>query len=449
LSGELRHGPSRLTRLGAAALSLVAFAVFAATAQATPIKHVVVIYQENHSFDNVLGRLCPRLRCDGATTGLLPDGSRIPLQKAADIVPNVPHESRAQRTAIDGGRMDGFAKLAGCGAATHYQCMTQFMPSQIPNLASLATHFGVSDRTFELSAIPSWGAHLELVAAKLDGFTGDNPSGGSGPGWGCDSKKDADWRATPSSPIQREPSCIPDYNLDSTLFPFGGTYRSTPVKPIATIMDELDNAGLSWRFYSSANSSDGGYSWATCPTFAECLYTHQRTNMVARSNVLADAQAGDLPALSLVLPNGSLSQHNSNSMAQGDNWIGQVVSSIEQGPDWSSTAIFITYDDCGCFYDHVAPPAGLGIRVPMVIVSPYAKPAFVDSNRASFASLLAFTEHTFGLSPLGTSDANAYDYSNAFDFTQKPNPRVAMTKTTISAQEQQRLQTMPHPEDGT
>jgi hypothetical protein len=345
--------------------------------------------------------------------------------------------------------MDGFAKLAGCGAATQYQCMTQFMPSQIPNLASLATHFAVSDRTFELSAIPSWGAHLELVAAKLDGFTGDNPSGGSGPGWGCDSEKDAAWRATPSSPIQREPSCIPDYNLDSTLFPFGGAYRSTPVKPIATIMDELDNAGLPWRFYSSSNSSDGGYAWATCPTFAECLYTHQRSNLVPRSNVLADAQAGNLPALSLVLPNGSLSQHNSNSMAQGDNWIGQVVSSIENGPDWASTAVFITYDDCGCFYDHVAPPAGLGIRVPMVIVSPYARPAFVDSNRASFASLLAFTEHTFGLSPLGASDANAYDYSNAFDFTQKPNPPVAMTKTTISAQEQQRLRTMPHPEDGT
>jgi phospholipase C len=136
-------------------------------------------------------------------------------------------------------------------------------------------------------------------------------------------------------------------------------------------------------------------------------------------------------------------------MAQGDNWIGQVVSAIENGPDWGSTAIFITYDDCGCFYDHVAPPAGLGIRVPMVIASPYAKPRFVDSHKASFASLLAFTEHTFGLPSLGGKDSSAYDYSDAFNYSQTPNPPTAMTQTRLSAQERHRLRTIPHPEEGT
>jgi phospholipase C len=420
---------------------------FAAPAHGTPIQHVVVIDQENHSFDNVLGRLCPRLGCDGATTGKLPDGRTIRLGKATDIVPNVVHSTKAQATAIDGGKMDGFANVGGCGADTKYRCLTQFTPSQIPNLADLATKFAVSDRTFELNAIPSWGAHIELVAAKLDGFTGDNPTGTTSIGWGCDSNKDAPWRATPSSPIQSQPSCIPDYNLDPTAFPFGGAYRSTPVKPIPTIMDELDQAGLGWRFYSSTNP-DSGYSWATCPTFAECLYTDQHTNLVPRNDVLADAQAGSLPAFSLVLPNNTLSQHNSFSMATGDNWIGQVVSAIENGPDWGSTAIFITYDDCGCFYDHVAPPPGLGIRVPMVIVSPYAKSGFVDSNRASFASLLAFTEHTFGLPTLGGKDSTAYDYSNAFDYGQTPNGPATMTQTSISTQERQTLKTMPHPQDG-
>ena len=167
-------------RIGVVVAVVVALALGvagAARAQATPIQHVVVIYQENHSFDNVLGRLCPRLGCDGATKGRLPDGSQIPLRKATDIVPDVIHSTSAQATAIDGGRMDGFAKISGCGADTKYQCLTQFMPSQIPNLAALATQFAVSDRTFEMDAIPSWGAHLELVAAKLDGFTGDNPTG--------------------------------------------------------------------------------------------------------------------------------------------------------------------------------------------------------------------------------------------------------------------------------
>jgi hypothetical protein len=85
-----------------------------------------------------------------------------------------------------------------------------------------------------------------------------------------------------------------------------------------------------------------------------------------------------------------------------------VVQAIESGPDWSTTAIFITYDDCGCFYDHVAPPSPeLGIRVPMVVVSPFARRGFTDTNVASYASLLAFTEYVFGLQPLADADANA------------------------------------------
>jgi phospholipase C len=414
---------------------------------ATPIQHVVVIYQENHSFDNVLGRLCAHLGCDGAT-GKLPDGRRIPLAKAADFVPEVIHSTPAQETAIHGGSMDGFAKIEGCGPPK-YQCLTQFTPSQIPNLAALARHFAVSDRSFEMDAIPSWGAHLELVAAKLDGFTGYKPTGeNASAGWGCDSRKNAPWRPTPSSPIQYQPACVPDYNLDPVRFPYGGAYRSTPVKPIPTVMDELDQAGLSWRIYSTTKAGDG-YNWATCPMFAGCLYTSQHSNLVPRKRVLTDAQLAGLPAFSLVFPTNSLSQHNSFSMAQGDNWIGRVVSAIENGPDWRSTAIFITYDDCGCFYDHVAPPRGFGIRVPMVTVSPYAKPGFVDSKRASFASLLAFTEHNFGLPALGSKDATAYDYANTFDYQQAPSPRVRMITTHLSARERHRLRTMPRPRDAT
>ena len=108
-------------------------------------------------------------------------------------------------------------------------------------------------------------------------------------------------------------------------------------------------------------------------------------------------------------------------MAVGDNWIGQVVSAIQSGPDWASTAIFITYDDCGCFYDHVPPPnSEWGIRVPMVIVSPYARAGYTDSNDATYASMLAFAEGTLGLTPLNNTDATAYNYSNAFDYTQPP-----------------------------
>jgi phospholipase C len=228
-----------------------------------------------------------------------------------------------------------------------------------------------------------------------------------------------------------------------------GPYRASPVQYVPTVMDEMDAGGVTWKFYVSLSpDTSSGYNWAICPTFAECRYSSQFNNVVETTNVLADAAAGTLPNFSIVLPNGSAgktSQHNSTSMIAGDNWIGQVVQAIENGPDWSSTAIFITYDDCGCFYDHVPAPSGLGIRVPMVIVSPYAVPGGTDSNVASFPSLLAFTEHTFGLPPLSSVDANAYDYAGAFNFLQQPRRGIPMVRSTVPAWE--RRWVAAHPQD--
>jgi hypothetical protein len=107
--------------------------------------------------------------------------------------------------------------------------------------------------------------------------------------------------------------------------------------------------------------------------------------MVTAEAIIADATDGALPNFSVVTPTAANSQHNEDLMDNGDNWLGRVIAAIQDGPQWANTAVFITYDDCGCFYDHVSPPKGLGIRVPMVIVSPYAKPGFTDSNVASFS----------------------------------------------------------------
>ena len=401
----------------------------------SPIKHVVIIYQENHSFDNVFGRMCAESgKCDGATEAKLQDGSTMPLRTSPDVVPDAGHRTQAQVKAINGGRMDGFTSVGGCDEAHSYACLTQFSPSQIPNLARLANSFVLSDRTFQTFSVPSFGAHIELVSANLGGFTGDPPDRTEderrGTGWGCDSHLDAPWQASPDGEISYQPSCIPDYRLDPSRFPYGGPYRPTQVRPMPTIMDELDRAGMSWKLYTAAPGN--GYLWAICPTFAKCLYTGLRNRQVSTGQVLSDAQTGSLPNFSVVLPTVRVSQHNEGSMRAGDNWIGQVISGIEHGPDWRSTAVFITYDDCGCFYDHVAPPPGLGIRTPMVIVSPWARAGTVDSTDASLASMLAFTEHTFGLSPLNENDANAYDYANAFDFDQAPLAPVPMTRSKLS-----------------
>src|SRR5438876_863670 len=117
---------------------------------ASPIQHIVIVYQENHSFDDVLGKLCILdSRCDGATTGRLHDGTTIPLSQEPDIVPQMGHGPPAQRTAINGGTMDGWDLIEGCSQARGYTCFTQFDPSHIPNLAALARNFVISDRTFE------------------------------------------------------------------------------------------------------------------------------------------------------------------------------------------------------------------------------------------------------------------------------------------------------------
>jgi phospholipase C len=213
----------------------------------------------------------------------------------------------------------------------------------------------------------------------------------------------------------------------------------------------MDEAGLSWHIYAPGPSGAQplAYGWAICPTFAECLNGPQAQNMEEPAQVVADAQNGTLPNLSIVIPQGPDSQHNGWSMLRGDNWIGNVVNAVMQGPDWSSTAIFITYDDCGCFYDEVPPPDGLGIRVPMVIVSPYARPGYTDPTVASYASLLSFTEHVFGLQPLASSDATAYDYLGAFDFTQRPRDPVRLTHHPVPLAERLWLKAHPPEDDDT
>jgi phospholipase C len=416
--------------------------VVPSAAATTPIRHVVVIYQENHSYDNVLGRFCRQVAkriivregsdqpCDGATTGRLPDESSIPLSRAADVVPGIGHSVADQTKAIDAGAMDAFSAISGCGPP-NYKCYAQYSPSQIPNTTALASAFAVSDRTFESFTEPSWAAHMELVAATRDGFQGDNPhplpGAAGGPGWGCDSNKVAMWRPSDNASLRTVPACVPTHNHD-------GAFEGTPVKWVPTIMDRLDEAGLNWKLYTVGRGGSG-YGWAICPTFADCLYTPQHNRQVGNTSFFTEAADGALPSFSILLPDGPNSQHNGFSMAKGDDWIGRAVQAVENGPDWSSTAIFITWDDCGCFSDHVAPPPGLGIREPMIIVSPYARPGFTDSNVASFYSLLAFTEHTFGLSPLSPADADAYDYSQSFDYSQRPLPPVAMRRESISSAE--------------
>jgi phospholipase C len=437
--------PALLT-LGALACAAGIAAPAVTQAQATPIKHVVVIYLENHSFDSLLGFWCDAHpgRCpDGGMPSAvtLSDGTVVTPSADPDTVPNVEHSVAAQVAAIDGGKMDGWQNIpdGNCDAATGYQCVSGYQPARIPDITTLAQNFAISDETFSLADSPSWGGHMAMVAGSVDHFTGDNPQRAKGvtpgPGWGCDNDKVTPWIG-PRGRSRLVPSCVPDPALS---LPNGGAFEKTPVSHIPTIMDRLDNAGLSWKLYG-ANSSQNGYIWSICPTFADCLDTGQAANLVPDAQFMTDAAAGTLPSFSVVTPGGPdyvNSCHNQMSITACDNWVGTLVGAVQQSPDWTSTAVFITWDDCGCFYDQVAPPVDPdgtqeGPRVPVVIVSPYARPGYTDRTATTFAGILAYTEHTFGgLKPLGVNDAAAYDFSGAFNYAQPPLKPVRMVNRPL------------------
>jgi phospholipase C len=418
---------------------------------------VVVIYLENHSFDNLLGYWCD------ANPGRCPDGgmpSSVTLSNGAvvtpgvmpDKIPDISHTVASQLAAMNiaGGvpQMNGWQNIGKgtCNASTGYQCITGAVPSAEPNITSLAGSFAISDNFFSLADSPSWGGHLYAVAGSLDGFTGDNPHPAAGvksfPGGGCDSDKVTHW-ISPTGAQETVPSCIPDPSLPEAN---GGAFRPTSVPQIPTILDSLDNAGLPWRIYGTTQQQakqagnghlSGGYLWSICPSFAGCLYTSQKRNLVSSANFQDDALDGSLPAFTVVTPGGPAftdSCHNAFSLTACDNWLGSLVSAVEKGPDWGSTAVFITWDDFGGFYDQVPPPADLnadgqqaGPRLPLIIVSPYAKPGYTDTTATTFAGILAYTEHAFGLPALGANDAGAYDLSNAFNYSQAPLKPVRMT----------------------
>jgi phospholipase C len=390
----------------------------------SPIKHVVVIYQENHSFNDLLGKLCvqEQNRCRGATQGVVSDGTHVTLQTEGDIPPDVGHKSADQTAAINRGAMNGWDHVWNCGGNFGYRCMTQVHAGAVPTLWSLADTYAMSDMTFESASSASWGSHIQLVSGTLNGFVGDQPNH-STPGTGCDSAGEAYWSAVPGLYQKLVPSCIPNKHGK-------GPFRESPVPYVPTIMDSLDAAGLPWHIYAPGKKQSG-YGWAICPTFYECLGSTQANKVRGPSAFARDAANGKLASLSIVIPQFADSQHPGYSLMQGDNWIAHNIAAVMNGPDWDSTAIFVTYDDCGCFYDPVRPPKGQGIREPMIIVSPYARPVFVDHTLANHASLLAFTEHLFGLPPLNAEDANAYDYAGAFNFAQAPLAPIALPQHTV------------------
>ena len=260
-------------------------------------------------------------------------------------------------------------------------CGTSGTQNCLPNLDNYAEKFALSDRTFELRASPSWSGHMILGSATIQHFRGDNPikhkGDPGGPGWGCDAGRTTPWYLSGNKGATvLIPSCVPDQT--GSLGPDWASYSGIKAAYVPTIFDRMDAAGVSWKIYGGggATARVSGYSWQVCPTFWECLGSAQVSHLVSNLSFTHDASAGLLPAVSLVTPATSKSAHQPASVSAGDAWVGKLVSAVMQSPTWSSTAIFVTFDDCGCFQDHVNPLAyspDWGVRLPMVIISPYAR----------------------------------------------------------------------------
>jgi phospholipase C len=257
---------------------------------------------------------------------------------------------------------------------------------------------------------PSFPNHLYTVGAQSGGAI-NNPNKTKG-SWGCDSDDGA---------------------LVQVMDERGTITQQFPCFDFQTVADSLETAHITWKYYAP-RYGEGGYIWNALDAIKHIRQTDLWTTRVAHDSQFADdAKNGRLPAVSWLVT-GRASEHPPASLCVGENWTVQQLNAIMAGPDWNTTAVFITWDDFGGFYDHVPPPTvdafGFGPRVPLLIISPYAKHGYISHTQYEFASLLKFVESRYGLAPLTARDRVANAMLDSFDFTQTPQPpRVLETRT--------------------
>jgi phospholipase C len=367
----------------------------------TPIKHVVFLIKENRTFDQLFGTFPG---ANGVSVGM-DHGVPRPLIRGNDqTIADIPHCYACSLLAWDHGRMDGFDQ----GGPSSTWAYSQLHRDQLPNYWRWAKDDVVFDRFFSSAQGPSFPNHLYAIAASSAG-THDNPR--RDPGlhsltFGC--------HAPPSQ-------------LAEVTRPDGTVERVPPCFDLPTEGDLLTRAGVPWSFYA-ANEDQPGYIWSAYSAIRRYRLDQERWDRHVRpvDSVLGDIRAGALPPVTWITPRFELSDHPGENFCHGENWTTQVVDAIMRSPTWKDTAIFITWDDYGGFYDHVSPPQvdgfGFGFRVPLLLISPYAVAGKVSHELGEFSSVLRFTEDNWGLRKLTRRDRTATPLLSAFDFHQAPRP---------------------------
>jgi phospholipase C len=406
------------------------------------IRHVVVIFQENRTPDNLFHD--PVLIANGAdiaSSGTNSQGQTVqltPISLGVDY--DLSHAHSAFLLMYDGGKMDGADRIPISCATGATDCPppnAQFMYVQASDVGpyfQMAEQYTFGDRMFQSNQGPSFPAHQFILSgtsaptATSNLFDADNPQGvtRAGNNTGC--------TAPPAEYVW-------------LINPNGAESSATyPCFEHAALTDELDAKGITWRYYTPS----AGSIWtapnaiqhlcgpnATPPNATACTSSDWVNNVVFYTTqnpapILTDIANNQLAAVSWVIPAGVNSDHaGSTATTGGPSWVASIVNAIGTSPYWSDTAILITWDDWGGWYDHVAPPVindgrswgsgyVYGFRVPLLVISPYAKAGYISHVTHDFGSTLNFIEKTFGLSSLGYADAHADDLSDCFNFSQTP-----------------------------
>jgi phospholipase C len=378
------------------------------------IKHVIIIMQENRSFDSYFGTYpgadgIPMQ--GGVPTVCVPDprgGCTRPYHDTADVNGGGPHGRRNAVADVNGGQMNGFIRQRdaaratcanpddpACAAGGTPDVMGYHTAAEIPNYWTYAKDFVLQDRMFE--PVKSWSLpdHLYMVSA-----------------WSAKCKN--------RSPM----SCV-----NNIVGPYGAMQFGQAVQQeLATGKTSIDLAWtditwllfakhISWAYYVQKGTqpdcdNDSAETcapvrqtsgtpgiWNPLPLFGDVQQDRQLGNIQGLDSYLRAARTGTLPSVSWVVPSGADSEHPPASVHQGQAYVTALINAAMKSPDWKSTAIFLSWDDWGGFYDHVVPPAvdqnGYGLRVPGIVISPYAKSGFIDHQTLSSDAYLKFIEDDF------------------------------------------------------
>ena len=420
----------------------------AGDATLAPIGHIVVIYLENRSFDNLYGefpgadglanaRNSPAQEDEhGVPYRVLPQvpGSAFPpdLPNAPfDIGKFVPasqptldlvHRFYQEQAQINHGKMNRFVSVSDALGLT----MGYYHTAQLP-LAELAKEFTLCDRFFHSAFGGSFLNHQWLIAARTPGYAAAPDSLRA--------------RLAVDGTLLLDAAFTPDGYVVNTAFsvqgprPAWATYGLMAPLTYPTIGDRLDAKAISWAWYSGGwNDAAAGHPsvdfqfhhqpFVYFARFAEGTAA-RREHLKDESDFLAAVRGGTLPAVAFVKPSGFDNEHPGyTDVLRGEQHVRELIEALRQGKNWDSTVVIVTYDENGGFWDHVAPPAGdrwgPGSRVPAIVISPFARRHFIDHTSYETVSILALIEHRWGLNPLSDRDAHADPLRGALEL---PPPR--------------------------